>query len=122
MYLTSANILIGSTITANTTDAKLFLYELSPHYNLVLNYTEEGDFNNITITSTNYFSSNSYVIDVEWEHDNNPSNNGIKWYTVMIIILIVLIIVGVAYGMYLKMIKHRKDKKVSLLTEGEEVD
>jgi p-aminobenzoyl-glutamate transporter AbgT len=40
----------------------------------------------------------------------------------MIIILIVLIIVGVAYGMYLKMIKHRKDKKVSLLTEGEEVD
>jgi hypothetical protein len=66
VYLTSTNILIGSTITANTTDAKLFLYELSPHYNLVLNYTDAGDFNNITITSTNYFSSNSYVIDVEW--------------------------------------------------------
>jgi p-aminobenzoyl-glutamate transporter AbgT len=36
--------------------------------------------------------------------------------------LIVAIICGIAYGMYLKMIKNRKDKKVSLLTEGEEVD
>ncbi len=40
----------------------------------------------------------------------------------MIIVLLVVIICGVAYGMYLKMIKKRKDKTVSLLTEGEELD
>jgi hypothetical protein len=37
----------------------------------------------------------------------------------MVIALIVVIIIGVGYGMYLKMMKNRKDKKVSLLTEGE---
>jgi len=49
-------------------------------------------------------------------HNGGDDESVVRWYTVMIITLLVLIIVGVAYGMYLKMIKHRKDKKVSLLT------
>jgi hypothetical protein len=32
---------------------------------------------------------------------------------------LVLLVVGIAYGMYLKMLKNRKNKKVSLLTENE---
>jgi Tfp pilus assembly protein PilO len=50
---------------------------------------------------------------------SEDGSGGLKWYTVIIIVLVVLIVVGVGYGMYLKMMKNKKDKQVSLLTEGE---
>jgi hypothetical protein len=50
---------------------------------------------------------------------SDDDGQGIKWYTIVIIILLVLLVIGISYGMYLKMLKNRKNKKVSLLTEGE---
>ena len=48
---------------------------------------------------------------------------GLKWYSVLIVICLVAIAVGVAFGLYLKMKKRKNDsKKVSLFTENEEVD
>jgi hypothetical protein len=40
----------------------------------------------------------------------------------VIIVAGVLIVVGVAFGMYLKMKANREKKSISLLTEGEEID
>ena len=87
-------------------------------YNLVLSYNAPGNFNNITLVATNQYSSEHAEIKVSFTKGDDDST-GIKWYTIMIIALIVVIIIGIAYGMYLKMIKNRKNKTVSLLTEGE---
>lgn len=48
---------------------------------------------------------------------------GVKWYSIMIVCILVGIAVGVSFGFYLKMKKRKADsKKVSLFTENEEVD
>jgi len=52
---------------------------------------------------------------VEFE-GNNP---GVKWYSILIVCILVGIAVGVSLGFYLKMKKRRADsKKVSLFTEN----
>ncbi len=90
---------------------------MSLTYNLVLDYTAPGNFSYLTLSATNRYSSDNVNLSVTFANDPIPDeSSGLKWYTVMIVALIVVIIVGVAYGMYLKMIKKRKDKNVSLLT------
>lgn len=84
----------------------------------MLNYTAPGNFSKIALSASNFYASSFTEIKVQFgiPQPTPDTDSGLRWYTIMIIILIVLIIVGVAYGMYLKMIKNRKDKKVSLLT------
>jgi predicted RNase H-related nuclease YkuK (DUF458 family) len=53
---------------------------------------------------------------------DGSQDDGIKWYTVVIIVILVLIVLGVGYGMFLKVKKSKKDKKISLLSENEEID
>lgn len=64
----------------------------------------------------NVYNNASTSVKVTFE-GSDDDGQGIKWYTVVIIILLVLLVVGISYGMYLKMLKNRKNK-VSLLTEG----
>ncbi len=118
VLLTSTNMLMYSEPITNTS---LTTYVIAQSFELVLTYTEPSDFTNITLSTSNYYSSTNTDLPVEFQHDDEEGK-GVRWYTVMIIALLVVIICGVAYGMYLKMIKKRKDKTVSLLTEGEELD
>lgn len=123
IILTSKNILFVAEFGEGLTSNKITRYDLSLNYSLVLDYTKPGNFSSITLSATNQYSSDHVKLAVSFANEPNPDEpSGIKWYTIMIIALIVVIIIGVAYGMYLKMLKNRKDKKVSLLTEGEEVD
>ena len=122
VYLTEKNVLFISDIGSSTTDAKITRYDVSTKYNIILSYDTPGTFNTIKLTTANHYSSSSTDIKVDFAKNDDGDDSGVKWYTIMIIAFIVVLIIGVAYGMYLKMVKRRKDKTISLLTEGEEVD
>ena len=82
-----------------------------------MNYTSPGSFKQIKFTASNSLSSMSHSVDVNF--DDLPDEGGIAWYWVVLIVVLVLIVVAVAFG-YFKRMKAKKDKKVSLVTEGEE--
>ena len=46
-------------------------------------------------------------------------SDGVKWYWIVLGIVILLIVVGLAYGFYMK-VKAKKNKKVSLVTENDD--
>ena len=79
---------------------------MSDKFNLIVTYNAPGNFNNISIKASNYYKSATSTVKVAFNPDDD--GNGIKWYTIVIIILLVLLVVGISYGMYLKMLKNRK--------------
>lgn len=86
----------------------------------MLNYTESGDFKEIQVEASNIYNKATRTVKVQFPAEDNT--DGIKWYIVVIIVALALIVIGTSYGMYLKMQKSKKDKKVSLLSETEEID
>lgn len=100
--------------------ATLGLYNITGKYAIQATYKKAGSFDVIKVTASNDMSSATRNVKVSFE---GGSVGGLKWYAVVIVICLVLIAVGVAFGLYLKMKARRSDsKKVSLFTENEDVD
>lgn len=82
------------------------------------NYEKPSTFDLIQVTAYNDYYSVSRDMSVSFE-----GGAGVKWYSIMIVSILVGIAVAVSFGFYLKMKKRKADsKKVSLFTENEEVD
>ena len=90
------------------------MYNLTGSYGLYLDYEDPGHFNKINITVSNSYTKLAGSIDVQF--DVNESS-GLKWYAVVIMVALVLLVVGIAFGMYLRMRARKSDKTQSLVTE-----
>lgn len=64
----------------------------------MLNYNSPGNFDTISIVASNAFTHIEHKIKVSF--DSNSS--GIKWYVVVLIVAAVFLVVGLAFGFYLK--------------------
>ena len=100
--------------------AALALYHITGEYWLQATYKQVGNFDSIEVSAQNAYSLASGKVKVEF---SGGDKGGLRWYSVVIVICLVVIAVGVAFGLYMRMKTRKADsKKVSLFTENEEVD
>lgn len=119
-----------SHLTGDALTGSLLAYNIKSDYYLKLNYDQAGNFSQISIKAENNYHTATHTQKVKFDSGPIPPppppppgpDDGLKWYTVVIMVALVLLIVGIAYGMLRYIKKKRSDKNVSLLTEREEAD
>ena len=88
-------------------------------YGFLLDYDHPGNFFNIQLTAGNAYVEKNNILQISFDYEES---SGLKWYAVVIMIALVLLIVGLAFGMYLRMKARKANKNASLVTETEELD
>lgn len=97
----------------------LNLYNITHEFGLLATYEKPSSFEIINVTASNDYYSVNRELSVSF--DGQPS--GVKWYSIVIVVCLVAIAIGVAFGFYLRMKRKKADsKKVSLFTENEDID
>lgn len=102
---------------------KTTLYKIQEKLKLSFNYGSIDQFGYIDVVASNYLSSSTQRIAIEWNTGPQPGKDGIKWWVIVLIAIAVLAVIGVVLVYYIRARKNRLQGKESLLTEGEkEVD
>lgn len=92
-------------------------YDVSQTLKLALNYNTPGDFDKMSVIASNDFSSATRSVDVDFN-----SKEGLKWYTVVLLVLAGLTLIGLSFGIFVyRKRRINEEKKISLVTEDEEV-
>lgn len=77
-------------------------YDASQTLRLKLNYRSPGDFDELTVKASNDYSSAVHQVTVDFR-----TNEGIRWYTVMLMVLGGLTLIGTVFGVWVYSKKRR---------------
>ena len=86
-------------------------------YKLELDYEQGGNFNSLKATAVNQFGNVTRKVGISFE---SSEGGGLKWYSVVIMVVIVAILVGVAFGLYLRQKARKKNEHTETLVTEEE--
>lgn len=75
------------------------------------------------MVASNFLSSSTQRIAIEWNTGPQPGKDGIKWWVIVLIAIGVLAVIGIVLVYYIRARKNRLQGKESLLTEaGKDID